>query len=160
MTTAVSTKSKAPGRPRTPRDIADARALNRIAALAFQILSSLRQHGHRQYDSERTLRQWLSDVQFTIADLAPALALLEATGRIGRGPENKNSPRAGWLAGGAERPVWSSTAAVPESASEDADEELLGVNAPRPGSLVNVAEKPAEAVAAPLSSPLRHQQMH
>jgi hypothetical protein len=49
------------------------------------------------YDSERELRQWLSYVQFTSSDLAPALALLEATGKIGRHAAKPNSSRAGWL---------------------------------------------------------------
>jgi GNAT superfamily N-acetyltransferase len=35
--------------------------LARVASLAFQILSCLRQPDHAMYDSERTLRGWLSD---------------------------------------------------------------------------------------------------
>ena len=74
------------GRPRTPLDVAEAQALARIASLAAQILSTLRQPGRGVYDSERQLRSWLSDdgVTHTAADIVPALALLEACGHIGR----------------------------------------------------------------------------
>jgi hypothetical protein len=66
------------GRPRTPLDLANAQALARIASLAAQVLVSLRQRGHGQYDSERRLASYLSDVgiSFTTADLAPALTQL------------------------------------------------------------------------------------
>jgi hypothetical protein len=121
VTVAVDTRPKVGrpktpkvGRPKTPRDIADQQALARIASLAYQILQCLRQPDHAMYESERTLRQWLSDsgAQFTTADISPALGLLQSTGLIGRGPENKNSPRSGWLIGAAQEPVWSSGADV------------------------------------------------
>jgi hypothetical protein len=82
--TEIDTKAKA-GRPKLPLDLADARELARIAALASSVLVSLRQPGRSIYDSERILRQWLSDdgIQSTMADLAPALVLLEATNKIG-----------------------------------------------------------------------------
>jgi hypothetical protein len=66
------------GRPRTPLDLANAQALARIASLAAQVLVSLRQRGHGQYDSERRLASYLSDdgISFTTADLAPALTQL------------------------------------------------------------------------------------
>jgi hypothetical protein len=120
VTTAV--KPKAPvGRPKTPRDIADQQLLNRIAALAYQILSCLRQPGHEMYDSERMLRGWLTDagIQFTADDLRPALLQLAALGFIGRGPDKGNSARAGWLVGAADAPVWTSASPEPGTALED-----------------------------------------
>jgi hypothetical protein len=117
VTTAV--KPKAPvGRPKTPRDIADQQLLNRIAALACQILSCLRQPGHEMYDSELMLRGWLSDagIQFTADDLRPALLQLAALGFIGRSPDKGNSPRAGWLLGDAQEPVWTSAQAEGDTA--------------------------------------------
>jgi hypothetical protein len=112
-------------RPKSPLDIADVRELARIAALASSVLVSLRQPGRSIYDSERTLRQWLSDdgIQSTTADLSPALVLLEATSKIGRGPEKGNSPRAGWLTGAAEAPVWTSASSGSDTVLTD---ELIG----------------------------------
>ena len=86
-------------RPRTPKDVADLAALNRIALLAGHILITSRQPGRGAWDSERGLRAWLTDDGYSFAndDLAPALAMLEASGRIGRAATKKNVPRSGWL---------------------------------------------------------------
>ena len=84
----------------TPRDVAGQQALGRIAALAAHILQVLRAHRRGRYSSERELRSWLADegLASTAADLAPAIGLLELTGRIERGPFSKStSSRAGWL---------------------------------------------------------------
>jgi hypothetical protein len=130
--TVTATRAKV-GRPKSPLDLADSRELARIASLASSVLMSLRKPGRGQYDSERTLRQWLSDdgIQFSAADLAHALVLLDSTGKIGRGPENKNSPRVGWLIGAADKPVWSSDGAGGDTV------------------LDNEPAEPVEAVTAP-----------
>jgi hypothetical protein len=85
-------------RPVTPFDLAEQQALARIASLAAHVLIALRQRDGR-YSSERQLSGLLSanGVAFTAADLAPALALLEATGRIQRAPVNGIAASAGWL---------------------------------------------------------------
>jgi GNAT superfamily N-acetyltransferase len=65
--------------------------LARVASLAFQILSCLRQPDHAMYDSERTLRGWLSDAG------AQSLAVSLPTGPfLGEAPI-KGTPR--WLVG-------------------------------------------------------------
>jgi hypothetical protein len=71
-------------RPRTDPVVAERDALVRIAELAASIGNTLRQPGRGRYSSERTLRQWLSEdeVQYTVADIGPALTLLEVTGRL------------------------------------------------------------------------------
>jgi hypothetical protein len=96
--TDTDTKPKA-GRPKSPLDVADARELARIAALAASVLSVLRRPGRGMYESERDLRSWLAsdEISYTASDLAPALALLEVTGKIGRHAAGPNTPRAGWL---------------------------------------------------------------
>ena len=80
------------GRTRTPKDLATQQALNRIASLAGQVLITSRQPGRGAWDSERGLRAWLTDdgVNFANDDLGPALALLEASRRIGRSAPKKN----------------------------------------------------------------------
>jgi hypothetical protein len=92
-------QAMAPGRPRSPLEVADARELARIAGLAASVLSSIRRPGRGVWESERDLRSWLAadEVSFTSSDLAPALGLLEATGKIGRHAARANTPRAGWL---------------------------------------------------------------
>ena len=100
MSTATDTDTKPKaGRPKSPLDVADARELARIAALAASVIVCLRKSGRGTFESERELRRWLSDdeVQFSASDLAPALALLEVTGKIGRHAAKPNMPRAGWL---------------------------------------------------------------
>ena len=71
-------------RPKTPRDVAEREALNRVASLAAQILITLRARGRGLYESERQLRQWLADdgIAHSAGDIRPALDLLESTGRI------------------------------------------------------------------------------
>jgi hypothetical protein len=88
-----------PGRPRSPRDVAERTELVRVASLAHQVLVSMRRQGRGMYDSELDLRSWLAEdgTAFTSGDLSPALALLEACGKIGRSAAKSNSPRAGWL---------------------------------------------------------------
>jgi hypothetical protein len=86
-------------RTRTPLDLAESQALARIASLAAQVMVSLRSPGRGVYDSERGLRSWLTEdgCEFSNTDLAPALAMLEASGRIGRSAPRKNVGRRGWL---------------------------------------------------------------
>jgi hypothetical protein len=146
--TAVVTKPKA-GRPKTPREIADRTELIRIASLASSVLICLKKQGRGVYGSERDLRSWLAhdEISYTSSDLAPALGLLEATGRIGRHAAKPNTPRGGWLI------VNGNGAKSSPEPLEAADEELLDENAPRPGSLVNGASKPAEDAIASLTSP-------
>lgn len=81
----TDTKSKVGG-PKTPKDLADRLALNRIAALASDILVCLSKPGCGVYDSERQLRQWLQEdgIQHSSSDVAPALDLLESAKRIQR----------------------------------------------------------------------------
>jgi hypothetical protein len=88
-----------PGRPKTPKDVADAQALSRIATLASQIMVSLRQPDHEIYDSERQLRGWLTEagIQHSTSDIGPALTLLESTGRIQRPEVRPNTQRPGWI---------------------------------------------------------------
>ena len=110
----VSTKPKAPiGRPKTPRDEADQQAIDRIATLAKQVLTTLRQPGRgSRYDSERQLRKWLTDdgIQHSTSDIGPALTLLESAGLLVRPEVSKNMPRPGRLA--AETPDDATAAAV------------------------------------------------
>ena len=86
-------------RPRTPRDLAEAQRLSRVASLAGQILVTLRSPGRGVYDSERILRGWLVEdaATFSNDDMSPALALLEAAGYIERLTAKQNTPRRGWL---------------------------------------------------------------
>lgn len=86
-------------RPRTPKDLAEQQALQRIATLAHQIMITLRQPQRGVYESERMLRQWLSDeeVQFANNDLANALDLLESVGWIQRAKVKANKVTS-WLA--------------------------------------------------------------
>ena len=85
-------------RTKTPRDVAELQALQRIATLASQILITLRAPNRGVYESERDLKQWLNEDGVTYTtDVAPALALLEACGRIGRSSAKSNTSRRGWL---------------------------------------------------------------
>jgi hypothetical protein len=87
-------------RPPTPLEMSEQQALVRIAMLASDVLRVLRLPERGRYSSERELRQWLveSGVAYTTSDLAPAVGLLELTGRIERGRFSKaTSSRAGWL---------------------------------------------------------------
>jgi hypothetical protein len=87
-------------RPPTPLEMSEQQALVRIAMLASDVLRVLRLPERGRYSSERELRQWLveSGVAYTASDLAPAVGLLELTGRVERGPFSKaTSSRAGWL---------------------------------------------------------------
>jgi hypothetical protein len=104
MTTTTKAKASV-GRPKTAKDIAERTELVRIANLAGSILISLRQSGRGMYDSERQLKQWLTEdgVQFTTGDIAHALVLLESKGYIQRATVKPNTPRPGWLATAAER---------------------------------------------------------
>jgi hypothetical protein len=86
-------------RPKTDPVLAEREALIRIAELAASIASTLRQPDRGRYNSERQLRSWLTDdgVQLTVADIAPSLALLEATQRLIRPEVGRGTPRPGWL---------------------------------------------------------------
>lgn len=118
-------------RTKTPKDLATQQALTRIALLAAQILITLRQQSRGVSESEGVLRGWLQDdgVQFANSDLAPALAMLEAAGYIGRSAPRKNMSRKVSLATSPERaaedapaddvaPAVSEALAAPERASE------------------------------------------
>ena len=88
------------GRPVTPIDIHEQQSLARIASLAASIMPTLRKLGRSRYDSERTLRGWLAEdgIRYSTGDLAPALDLLQSTGRIGRPTITATtSARGGWL---------------------------------------------------------------
>lgn len=91
-------------RPRTDPVVAEREALKRVAELASHVMVSLRRPGRGKWDSEHQLRSWLTadGVTFTVADIAPALTLLEATKRIVRGEVKPKAPRPGWLARDAE----------------------------------------------------------
>jgi hypothetical protein len=58
-------------------------------------------------------------VQYTSEDLAPALAMLEASGRLVRPPVKGNTARPGWLAATPQKPVWT----TPEDVEPDYPEE-------------------------------------
>jgi hypothetical protein len=70
-------------------------ALAHIAELAASIANSLGQPDRGRYKSERPLRQWLTDdgISFAASELAPALALLDATGRFIRPNVERGNPR-------------------------------------------------------------------
>ena len=87
-------------RPPSPLEVSEQQALVGVAMLASRVLRVLRLPERGRYSSERELRQWLveSGVAYTASDLAPAVGLLELTGRIERGAFSKaTSSRAGWL---------------------------------------------------------------
>jgi hypothetical protein len=138
------------GRPKTPRDIADQQALNRVAGLAFQILSYLRQPDHAMWDSERILRQWLSDAgtQFSSGDVAPALGLLESVGFIGRAAEKGNSRRSGWLVGAVDKPVWTSGAPAVDGAVESVPGRAESIPKPATENGSNGSDKSVKLAAA------------
>ena len=112
-------------RTRTPLDLAESQALARIASLAAQVMVSLHSPGRGVYDSERVLRSWLTEdgCEFSNVDLSPALAMLEASGRIGRSAPRKNVGRCGWLV---------TSALEPPEAPEDAevDEPVTALTEP------------------------------
>jgi hypothetical protein len=87
--------ARPPGRPAsTPGEV-----LHRIATLAACVLACMGQAGRSRYESERQLRGWLSDdgVQFTAADIGPALTLLASTGQLVRPETGLGQPRPAWL---------------------------------------------------------------
>jgi hypothetical protein len=92
--------TRAPGRPRTPVDVAEAQALHRVADLASAVMNVLRQPRRGRYNSELELREWLRDsnIAFTSKDLPAALALLASTGRLHRVETVRSSSRGGWIA--------------------------------------------------------------
>jgi hypothetical protein len=51
------------------------------------------------WESERQLKQWLNEdgVTYSTSDIAPALVLLEAMGKIARAKVKMNAPRPGWI---------------------------------------------------------------
>ena len=84
-------------------------------------MSSLRTPGRGRYDSERQVREWLSEdgVSYSSADLEPALDLLQSTKRLNRPAVKPNASRPGCLTAGAE--IWSEM--VPEEADKVAEEQ-------------------------------------
>jgi hypothetical protein len=132
------------GRPRTPKDVADRLALTRVASLAADILVWLRQPGRGMYSSERELKQWLTEdgVQFTTADIAPALGLLESTGKIQQAIVKPNAPRSGWLPGMAPEPAYTASEGILEDAT------ALDVD-PTTSEPVEEASKPPELPTEP-----------
>jgi hypothetical protein len=95
----------------------------RIAGLAGAVMTSLRRPGRGRYSSENQLRGWLKgEISFSASDLAPALGLLELTGKLIRPVVQPKSPRPGRLAKGAE--IWTQM---------DAAESSKGVAKPIPG---------------------------
>lgn len=133
-TTAVKPKV---GRPKSPLDLADSRELTRIAALASNVLISLRKPGRGMYESERELRRFLDEdgIAHSASDLSPALALLEACGKIGRATAKSNTPRPGWLI----------------TETDAASKRLLSVN----GSIATTAaDVAAEDAITPLAGPI------
>jgi hypothetical protein len=121
-------------RPKADPVVAESHALARIAELAASIANTLRQPGRSRYSSERHLREWLTDdgIQFTVADIAPALGLLEATGRLIRRNVERGLPRSGWL---------------PEHAPE-ATEDIAG-----PGAENSTKDAPETVEATPETVP-------
>ena len=107
MTVTEAPTSRGPGRPVTDPLVLEAQQLHRCADLAAAILRVMRQEGKSNYDSERTLRQWLQDagVAFTTADVPAALALLEAKGLLARVPAALGMPRPAWLPSEADKPA-------------------------------------------------------
>ena len=95
----IASAAAAVTRPKTPLELQEAQSLQRVASLAASIMVSSRKQGRGVWESERELRGWLSadGVEFSNNDVAAALALLEATKRIGRTPAKANAPRCGWL---------------------------------------------------------------
>jgi hypothetical protein len=97
----TATTKRAPGRPKTPLDVAESQAIHRVADLAVNIMQTLRQPNRGKYSSERELRDWLSDsgVRWSAADFSPALWLLADTGRVRRAPVDSSTgqPRGGWI---------------------------------------------------------------
>jgi hypothetical protein len=83
----TATTKRAPGRPKTPLDVAEHQRLVRIASLGSAIMQTLGRPEYRgRYSSERELRSWISisDITFTSADVGPALDLLSSVGFIHR----------------------------------------------------------------------------
>lgn len=89
------------GRKKSSRTETELAFLERVARLAGQILACVRVQGRGRWNSERQLRQWLVEdgIPHTIAEIAPALTLLESGGFIERAPVEGNKTRAGWLTG-------------------------------------------------------------
>jgi hypothetical protein len=79
----TATTKRAPGRPKTPLDVAEREALIRVAVLAANIMETLRLPEYRgRYSSEAELKRWVADRghRFTSSDFSPALWLLADTG--------------------------------------------------------------------------------
>jgi hypothetical protein len=97
---------KGPGRPALPPEELEHQGLHRVAELAVSILLCLRKEGRGRYHSERQLRQWLQEdgVHHTTSEVASALTLLEATGRLSRPHTGLAVPRPGWLPTEADAP--------------------------------------------------------
>lgn len=115
----TATTKRAPGRPKTPLDVAEAQALHRIADLAVNIMQQLRKPNRGMYLSEREIKDWLSNsgIRFTNSDFSPALWLLADTGRLRRAPENSSTGRGGGRGGWITPTVeWSTT--TPSAAAE------------------------------------------
>jgi hypothetical protein len=96
----TATTKRAPGRPKTPLDVAEHQRLVRIASLGSAIMQTLRKPEYRgRYSSERELRLWLSesDIAYTSADISPALDLLANVGFIHRAAAPASSSRGGWI---------------------------------------------------------------
>jgi hypothetical protein len=144
----TATVSNGPGRPLTPLDISERELVIRIAGLAGAVMTSLRRPGRGRYESENSLRGWLKGggISFSASDVAPALGLLELTGKLIRPEVQPKSPRPGRLAKGAD--VW---------AQMDAGDSFEGIAGPNPGlDMDNTTNEPAmpsaggtESVAGP-----------
>jgi hypothetical protein len=95
----LATTTRPVGPRKTPLEVAEKQRLVRIANLAASVMVSLRQPDRSSYDSERELRGLLEadGVQFTTADLAPALALVDALGWLQRPAVGPSMPRPGRL---------------------------------------------------------------
>jgi hypothetical protein len=145
-----------PGRPPTPLDISERELLIRIAGLAGAVMTSLRRPGRGRYSSENQLRGWLKgEVSFSASDLAPALGLLELTGKLIRPEVPPKSPRPGRLAKGAE--VWAQMDAAESFEgianpipAPDIDDTSNEVAEPCEGVTESVARKDMDAALEPL----------
>jgi hypothetical protein len=98
----TATVKRAPGRPKTPLDVAESQAIHRVADLAVAIMQVLRLPEYRgRYSSEAELKRWVADNghRFTSADSGPALWLLADTGRLRRASVDSGTgqPRGGWI---------------------------------------------------------------
>jgi hypothetical protein len=143
----AATVIKGPGRPPTPLDISERELFIRIAGLAGAVMTSLRRPGRGRYSSENQLRGWLKgEVSFSATDLAPALGLLELTGKLIRPEVQPKSPRPGRLANGAE--IWAQMQAAESS------EGIAGpIPAPDMDDTSNEVTEPSENLAESVAGP-------